>query len=88
MKGRGFSRLLGNIVVGIIGAVLGGFLFGRLGIAAGRLLGALVTAVGGAAVLLFLISIIKQAWTAARRVYPVTRQGRWPPLGATGYAQP
>lgn len=87
MKGRGFS-LLGNIVVGIIGAVLGGFLFGRLGIAAGRLLGALVTAVGGAAVLLFLISIIKQAWTAARRVYPVTRQGRWPPLGATGYAQP
>jgi uncharacterized membrane protein YeaQ/YmgE (transglycosylase-associated protein family) len=27
VKGRGFS-LLGNIVVGIIGAVLGGFLFG------------------------------------------------------------
>ena len=30
MKGRGFG-LLGNIIVGIIGAVVGGFLFGLLG---------------------------------------------------------
>ena len=34
MKGGGFG-LLGNIVVGIIGAVIGGFVFGLLGISAG-----------------------------------------------------
>ena len=34
MKGGGFG-LLGNMVVGIIGAVLGGFVFGLLGISAG-----------------------------------------------------
>ena len=33
-KGRGFG-LMGNIVVGIIGAVVGSFLFGELGITAG-----------------------------------------------------
>jgi len=33
MKGRGFG-LIGNMVVGIVGAVVGGFLFGFLGIAA------------------------------------------------------
>jgi uncharacterized membrane protein YeaQ/YmgE (transglycosylase-associated protein family) len=31
MKGSGFG-LLGDIIVGIIGAVLGGWLFGQLGI--------------------------------------------------------
>jgi uncharacterized membrane protein YeaQ/YmgE (transglycosylase-associated protein family) len=36
MKGGGFG-LLGNIVVGVIGAVLGGFVFGLLGISAGGL---------------------------------------------------
>ena len=33
MKGRGFGVIV-NIVVGVIGAVLGGFLFGLLGITA------------------------------------------------------
>jgi uncharacterized membrane protein YeaQ/YmgE (transglycosylase-associated protein family) len=47
MNGRGFG-LLGNIVVGIIGAVLGGFVFGLLGISAGGLIGSIVMAtVGG-----------------------------------------
>jgi uncharacterized membrane protein YeaQ/YmgE (transglycosylase-associated protein family) len=60
MKGRGFG-LLGNIVVGIIGAVLGGFVFGLLGISAGGLIGSIVMATVGAALLLFIISIIKKA---------------------------
>ena len=37
MKGGGFG-LLGNIVVGIIGAVIGGFVFGLLGISVGALI--------------------------------------------------
>jgi uncharacterized membrane protein YeaQ/YmgE (transglycosylase-associated protein family) len=60
MKGGGFG-LLGNIIVGIIGAVLGGFVFGLLGISAGGLIGAIVTATAGAALLLFLIGLIKKA---------------------------
>ena len=42
MKGGGFG-LPGNIVIGIIGAVVGGFVFGLLGITAGGLLGAINT---------------------------------------------
>ncbi|MDN4504289.1 GlsB/YeaQ/YmgE family stress response membrane protein [Alteromonadaceae bacterium BrNp21-10] len=60
MKGGGFG-LLGNIVVGVIGAVLGGFVFGLLGITAGGLIGSIITATVGAALLLFIIRIIKKA---------------------------
>ena len=44
-----------------IGALVGGFLFGLLGIAAGGLLGSLITAVVGAVVLLFVVGLIKRA---------------------------
>jgi len=60
MKGGGFG-LLGNIVVGIIGAVVGGFVFGLLGISAGGLIGSTITATAGAVLLLFVVSIIKKA---------------------------
>ena len=59
MKGRGFG-LLANIVIGVIGAVLGGFVFGLLGISAGGLIGAIITATAGAALLLFIVGIIKK----------------------------
>jgi uncharacterized membrane protein YeaQ/YmgE (transglycosylase-associated protein family) len=60
MKGGGFG-LLGNIAVGVLGAVIGGFLFGLLGISAGGLLGSIITATVGAAVLLFVVGLIKKA---------------------------
>jgi uncharacterized membrane protein YeaQ/YmgE (transglycosylase-associated protein family) len=61
MKGRGFG-LVGNLVVGVVGALLGGWLFSALGIyAGGSLIGALITAVVGAVVLLFLVGLIKKA---------------------------
>jgi len=60
MKGGGFG-LIGDLVVGVIGAFLGGWLLGALGIAAGGLIGSLVTATVGAVVLLFLIRLIKKA---------------------------
>ena len=59
MRGGGFG-LLGDLVIGVIGALLGGFIFGQLGISAGGLIGSLVTATVGAIVLLFLIRLIKR----------------------------
>jgi len=60
MKGSGFG-LLGDMVIGVIGAFFGGWLFGRLGIVAGGLAGMFVTALVGALVLLFLIRLVKRA---------------------------
>lgn len=61
MKGGGFG-VVGDIVVGIIGALLGGFLFSSLGVAAGGgLLGAIIVATIGAIVLIFLLRLIKRA---------------------------
>lgn len=61
MKGRGFG-LVGNIIVGIVGAFIGGFLFSMFGISiGGGLVGAIVSATCGASVLLFIISLVKKA---------------------------
>jgi uncharacterized membrane protein YeaQ/YmgE (transglycosylase-associated protein family) len=60
MKGGGFG-LLGNMVVGIIGAVVGGYVFGLLGISAGGIIGSIITATVGAAILLFIVRLIKKA---------------------------
>lgn len=61
MKGRGFG-VIGNILVGVVGAVLGGWLFRTLGFwPGGGLVGSLFTAFVGAVVLLFVISLIRRA---------------------------
>jgi uncharacterized membrane protein YeaQ/YmgE (transglycosylase-associated protein family) len=49
------SGLINNLIIGVIGAVLGGFLFGLLGLAATGLTGNLVTATVGAIVLIILL---------------------------------
>jgi uncharacterized membrane protein YeaQ/YmgE (transglycosylase-associated protein family) len=60
MKGGGFG-IVGNIIAGVIGAVLGGWLFEVLGISVGGTwVGALVTATAGAVVLLFAIGLIRK----------------------------
>ena len=60
MKGGGVG-LIGDIIVGIIGAVVGGYLFGLFGISVGvGLIGSVVTATVGAIVLLFVIRLIKR----------------------------
>ena len=59
-KGRGLG-LIGNIIIGVIGAVLGGSIFRALDISVGNdLLGVLFTATAGAVVLLFLLSLIRK----------------------------
>jgi len=61
MKGGGFG-VLGDIVVGVIGALLGGFLFRTFGVSAGGgLLGSLIVATIGAIVLLFVLRLVKKA---------------------------
>ena len=60
MKGRGFG-ILGNIVVGVIGAFLGRFLINLLGFTSSGLLGALITAFIGAIVLLAIVGALKKA---------------------------
>ena len=47
-------------VVGIVGAVIGGFVFSELGIEAGGLMGSIVTATVGAMILLFIVGLIKK----------------------------
>ena len=61
MKGAGFG-LVGNIIVGIIGAFVGGLLMNMFGASLGAgLVGTVATAVIGAVVLLFGISLVKRA---------------------------
>ena len=60
VKGGGFG-LVGDLVLGIIGALLGGFLFSTLGVSAGGgLIGSIIVATIGAVVLLFAVRLIKR----------------------------
>jgi uncharacterized membrane protein YeaQ/YmgE (transglycosylase-associated protein family) len=60
MKGGGFG-IVGDLVIGVIGALVGGWLFGMLGLSVGGgLIGALITATVGAVVLLLLIRLVKR----------------------------
>jgi len=60
MRGRGLG-IVGNIVVGIVGAVIASWLLPHFGVAiGGGLLGSILHAFVGAVILLFLISLIKR----------------------------
>lgn len=58
VKGGGFG-VLGDIVVGILGAVIGGYLFGSAGIGGG-FLGAILVATLGAVILIFVLRLIRR----------------------------
>ena len=62
-KGSGFG-VLGDIVVGMIGAELGGWIFGRLGISSYGFTGAIVTAFIGALALLTVIKLVRNVGSA------------------------
>ena len=57
VKGRGFG-ILGDIVVGVIGAEFGGWLFGIIGLSSYGFFGAVFMAFIGAVALLFLIKLV------------------------------
>jgi len=58
MKG-GFG-LVGDIIVGMVGAVIGGWLLGGV-IAIGGLLGSIVLATLGAIILIFILRLVRRA---------------------------
>lgn len=59
MKERSLG-LAGNLVVGIIGAIIGAYIFEFFGISAGGFIGSLVSAIVGAIILLFVIQQIRK----------------------------
>ncbi|HEY5783133.1 MAG TPA: GlsB/YeaQ/YmgE family stress response membrane protein [Lysobacter sp.] len=60
MKGRGFG-VIGNIVIGVIGAFLGGWLLPKLGLHLGGDVGTFIAALIGALILLFIVGLVKRA---------------------------
>jgi uncharacterized membrane protein YeaQ/YmgE (transglycosylase-associated protein family) len=59
MKGGGYG-LLGDLIVGVIGSILGGVLFEAIGLSANGLVGSLITATVGAIVLIALLRFFKR----------------------------
>ena len=59
MKGKGAGLII-NLIVGVVGAYIGGFLFKLLELPMHGLIGSFVTAVVGAVVLLFLVGLVKK----------------------------
>jgi len=59
MRGGGYG-VIGDMIVCVIGALIGGWLFGMLGIGAGGLLGAIITAFVGAVILIALLRLIRR----------------------------
>jgi uncharacterized membrane protein YeaQ/YmgE (transglycosylase-associated protein family) len=60
VEGYGFG-FIGNLVIGIIGACIGGYILPRLGIIPASTLGNLIAATIGAILLLFVIGLVKRA---------------------------
>jgi uncharacterized membrane protein YeaQ/YmgE (transglycosylase-associated protein family) len=60
MKGRGYGPLM-DIVLGMVGAVVGGWIFNTLGIyPAGGILASIVIAIVGAILLIWLSRVLKR----------------------------
>ena len=59
-RGGGFGLLV-NLVLGIIGGVLGGWVFALLGLAATGIIGSLITSVVGAVLFLWIASLFSHS---------------------------
>ena len=59
MKGGGFGLIV-NIVLGVVGAIFGGWVFGLLGLESTGLIGSMITAVAGAIMLIAIIGFFKK----------------------------
>lgn len=62
MRGSGFG-LIGDLVVGVLGAMIGAWLFSLLGITTWGILGSILVALCGALVLLWLVRLMRPGKT-------------------------
>jgi len=61
LKGRGYGPLM-DIVLGMVGAIVGGWIFNTLGIyPAGGIVASIVVAIVGAIILIWLSRVLKRA---------------------------
>jgi uncharacterized membrane protein YeaQ/YmgE (transglycosylase-associated protein family) len=60
VKGHGFG-VLGNIIVGVVGSLIFGYLFGSLNLLGNAFVDSILGGTIGAVILLFLIGLIKKA---------------------------
>ena len=60
MKGGGYGVVV-DIVLGVLGAIVGGWVFGLLGLHAGGLIGSIVVAFVGAVILVWIVRQVKKA---------------------------
>jgi uncharacterized membrane protein YeaQ/YmgE (transglycosylase-associated protein family) len=65
MRGGGYG-IVGDIIVGIIGAFIGGWLFSLIGIGSGGLIGSIIVAFIGACILIFLLRLISGGYGRRR----------------------
>ena len=63
VKGRG-GGLVVNIIVGIVGSLLGGWIFSLFGLFAMGTAGSLITAIVGAIILLWIVSLLSTKKTS------------------------
>lgn len=59
MKGGGYGTLV-DIILGIVGAVVGGWLVGIVGIHAGRFISTIIVAIIGAVFLIWITRLLKK----------------------------
>lgn len=60
VKGYGFG-LVGNIVVGVVGAFIGNWLFPMLGMWGVDMIGMIISAILGAVILLVVVGLVRRA---------------------------
>lgn len=65
-RGGGYG-LWGDLAVGVVGALVGGFVFGMLGIGAYGLIGSIVTSTVGALLFLWLLRLFTKPRTTASK---------------------
>ena len=60
MKGRGYGVLM-DIVLGIVGGMIGRFVFGMLGLASWNVIGSIIVSFVGALILIWIVRQLKKS---------------------------
>ena len=60
MRGSGYG-IVGDIIVGIIGAIIGGWIFSQFGVGTGGIIGSIIVAFIGACILIVILRLIANA---------------------------